>query len=174
MLNSFRLIRLNPNHTIKPFYCGDQDLNDFLFNDAHNYDIGLFAVTYVIENPTKTVAFFSVLNDKISSDDFDSNRKFTSLIKNKFPERKKLRSYPAVKIGRLGIDIEFQNMGLGTQILDYTKQLFVNNNRSGCIFITVDAYQKSLGFYEANKFKYFKESLKENATCPMYFDLTRI
>ena len=37
MLSSFQLIRLNPDHIIKPFDCGDQDLNDFLFYEANKF-----------------------------------------------------------------------------------------------------------------------------------------
>jgi hypothetical protein len=31
-LNNYQLIRLNYNHTIKPFDCGNNDLNEFLIN----------------------------------------------------------------------------------------------------------------------------------------------
>jgi len=174
MIGNFKLIRLAPDHIIKPFDCGDSDLNEFLLVDSHHFNRGLFAVTYIIENDTKTVAFFSVLNDKISSNDFESNKKFAHKIKDHFSGNKKFKSYPAVKIGRLGVDCEFQKNKLGTEILDYVKMLFVSNNRTGCMFITVDAYKQSLDFYVKNDFKYFNEACKGQDTCPMYFDLTII
>ena len=174
MLSNFRLIRLTPDHIIKPFDCGDSDLNEFLLLYSHIFSKELFAVTYIIENDLKTVAFFSVLNDKISSENFESKRKYHLTIRDHFPENKRFRSYPAVKIGRLGVDSEFQKSGLGTEILDYIKMLFVTNNRTGCRFITVDAYKQSLPFYEWNDFIYLDEKDKNDDTRLMYFDLSII
>lgn len=56
-LSDFRLIRLTQEYEIKPFDCGDSDLNDFLFNDSKNYQKELLAVTYIIESDLETVAF---------------------------------------------------------------------------------------------------------------------
>lgn len=58
------------------------------------------------------------------------------------------KSYPAVKIGRLGVGVNHQNNGMGKAILDYTKDSFVNNNKTGCNFIVVDAYKDSVDFYK--------------------------
>jgi GNAT superfamily N-acetyltransferase len=174
MFENFSLIRLSVDYVIKPFDCGDNDLNDFLLQDAHNFTKELFAVTYIIENESKSVAFFSVLNDKISAEEFVSNRKYKSTLRDQFPKNKQFRSYPAVKIGRLGVDLEFQNIGLGTEILDYIKMLFVNNNRTGCRFITVDAYRQSLHFYEQNNFQFLDQKDIDEDTRLMYFDLSII
>ena len=48
--------RFNPNDTIKPFDCGDTDLNGFLLEDdssvpnARHHTNELLAVTYIIED----------------------------------------------------------------------------------------------------------------------------
>jgi hypothetical protein len=65
-IQDFRLVRLTQEFVIKPFDCGDTDLNDFLFNDSKKYQEELLAVTYILESDTDTVAFFSLLNDKIN------------------------------------------------------------------------------------------------------------
>jgi GNAT superfamily N-acetyltransferase len=174
MLDGLTWIRLSPDHQIKPFNCGDSDLNDFLLTNSHIFAQGLVAVTYIIENENKTIAFFSVLNDKISAEDFDSNRKFRNIIQDNFALCKRFKSYPAVKIGRFGIDCEFQKQGLGTEILDYIKVLFVTENKTGCVFLTVDAYRQALEFYERNDFKYLNERDKNEDTRLMYFDLTLV
>ncbi len=174
MFEDFRLIRLTSEQSIKPFDCGDVDLNEFLLSDSHNFSKNLIAVTYVIENDVNTIAFFSLLNDKISVVDFESKRSFKRKIKEYFPDNKKFNSYPAVKIGRFGVHRDYQKTGLGTEILDYIKMLFRNNNRTGCRFITVDAYSQSLRFYERNSFVYLTESDKGEDTRLMYFDLASI
>lgn len=170
-LSGLRLIRLSASHKIKPFDCGDDDLNDFLLNDSQNYSSQLLAVTYLIESDAETAAFFSLLNDKISIEDVDSKTKWRNFFRDVMPEGKRFKSYPAVKIGRLGVCNSFQKKGLGTVILDYIKELFITDNRTGCNYLTVDAYRKSLNYHEKNGFKYLTEKDKDADTRLMYFNL---
>lgn len=44
-----RLVRLTEDHTFKPFDCGNNDLNHFLFDDSKEYLKNRISVTYVIE-----------------------------------------------------------------------------------------------------------------------------
>ena len=161
------LIRLSQEHTILPFDCGDSDLNDYLFTLSKPNYKHLVSVTYLFERSNKTIAFFTVSNDKISYEEIESK----TMWKNFMPHNKRLKNYPAVKIGRLGVHNEVQRQGIGKSILDYIKQLFITNNRTGCKFITVDAYKSSLDFYEKNSFKYFSSKDKDSDTRQMYFDL---
>jgi hypothetical protein len=72
----FEFIHLTPDfNQSHEFNCGDADLNDFLLNDALNYQNELLAVTYLLIDGDQTVAFFSLLNDRISISDVESNRK---------------------------------------------------------------------------------------------------
>ncbi len=66
-----------------------------------------------------------------------------------------------------------QGSGLGREILDWLKILFLTENRTGCRFITVDAYnnENTIGFYERNDFTLLTESDKDSDTRQMYFDL---
>jgi hypothetical protein len=173
-LTDFSLIRLTPATKLKPFDCGDIDLNEFFLRDSHNYQKELLAVTYIIESDNETVAFFSLLNDKLSITEFESGRKFAKYIKAMMPGDKQFRSYPAMKIGRLGISSKYKGKGLGGIILDYIKMLFITNNRTGCKFITVDAYNASTSFYEKNDFLYIPEKEPGSHTKLMYFDLRNL
>lgn len=170
-LEDFKLIRLTPDCEFKSFDCEDKDLNDFLLSNSKKYLSELIAVTYLLESDTNTVAFFSLLNDKISAENFISNNQWNIFRKSIISAEKKFRSYPAMKIGRLAVSHEFKGNDIGTAILDYLKEWFVDNNRTGCKFITVDAYDISLGFYEKNGFKYFTDADKGQDTRAMYFDL---
>jgi predicted GNAT family N-acyltransferase len=169
-----KLIRLELSQTLKPFDCDDSDLNSFFFDDCINYQKKLLAVTYIIEGDDSTVAFFSIFNDKISYKDVAKNpdASLWAKIKNTMPTGKQLGSYPAMKIGRLAVDKNHKGQQIGTIIIDYLKNLFITNNRTGCKFITVDAYSDSLGFYEKNGFVYLTEKDKERDTRAMYYDLS--
>jgi hypothetical protein len=175
--NSIKLIRLEPDTVILPFDCGDTDLNGFLFDDAKNYAKDLMAVTYLIQNEEKTIAYFNFLNDKISHLELDGNlEKFAARVGVLLPKEKShFKSYPAVKIGRLAVHIDFQNgQGYGRKIVNFAKAFFVKNNKTGCKFITVDAYRNSLPFYEKKGYKYLSNKDKKSDTRLMYYNLEAI
>jgi hypothetical protein len=48
------------------------------------------------------------------------------------PKGKRFKSSPAMKIGRLGVSEKYKGAGIGTMIIDYLKELFISNNRTGC------------------------------------------
>ena len=166
-----KIVRLTQDHVFKPFDCGEDDLNEFFLQDAKQYLKGLLAVTYVIEDDTRTIAFFSLSNDRISLS--ESDKATWRRIRSAFPHRKHRSDYPAVKIGRLGVDKNAQHRHIGTDILDFVKQTFITNNRTGCCFVTVDALRSAIPFYEQNGFRPLR---KENTggTVPMYYDLTQL
>jgi predicted GNAT family N-acyltransferase len=165
-----RLIRLTEEHVIKPFDCGDEDLNDFLINSAKYYSTQLLAVTNILENDSDTIAFFNLLNDKVTIEQVSGPREWNRFRK-KFPNAKRISSYPAMKIGRFGVSNQFKGNGIGRDLIGYLKKLFVSNNRTGCRFITVDAYCQSLKFYEKCGFKYLTKNDENEDTRLMYFDL---
>lgn len=99
---------------------------------------------------------------------------------------KRGRSYPAVLIGRIGVNEDFQGFQVGSQLLDFVKAWFYHkDNKTGCRFIVVDAYNKQrvLSYYANNGFKFlFKTEEDEKLyyevdansdihTRLMYFDL---
>lgn len=48
-----RIVRLTQEHTFKLFDCGEDDLNDFLLQDAKQYAKGLLAVSFYESNGFK-------------------------------------------------------------------------------------------------------------------------
>lgn len=167
-------VRLTPDHVLKPFDCGDGDLNDFYLNSAKQHLDSLLAVTYLIENESETICFYSLLNDKISVEDVPQieQRKWGFKLKGK--TGKTYKSHPAMKIGRFAVTNDYRKSGVGTEVMNYIKYLFITNNRTGCRFITVDAYAQSLGFYEKQGFKYMTSSDKDAEERHMFFDLKTI
>ena len=177
MIEDFTLKRLTADHALKGFDCGDDDLNEFFHEDAKKYLDDLLAVTYVFEDGKRTAAFFSVLNDKITNEDAGKNHWFTKLVKkSKIPDRKRRSSYPAVKVGRFGVHKDLRGKGLGSEILDFIKGWFILNNKTGCRYITVNAYncESVTGFYKKNGFEFLTSTDKEKKTRLMYFDLIRL
>jgi GNAT superfamily N-acetyltransferase len=85
-------------------------------------------------------------------------------------------AYPAVKIARFGVRKEFKRQNIGTHTINMIKKMFVTHNRTGCRFITVDAYNEAdvLPFYQHNDFQFFSEKDKNKNQRAMFFDLKRL
>lgn len=60
LLADYEIRKLGLNDRGGSFDCGDEDLNDFIINDAPLYRKALLAMTYVMENKTtgKVIAYF--------------------------------------------------------------------------------------------------------------------
>ena len=165
------------------FDCGESDLNEFFRNDAFNHKKELLAETYYLEPKKATeedlffpVAFVSFLNDSIEVNKDERKSIFGKYIKKTIPYPKyNYRFFPAVKIARLGVYTKYQRRHVGTSLLNMTKEYFLKQNRTGCRFLTVDAYNKEdvIKFYEHNGFKFLWDQDKEKETRIMFFDLKR-
>lgn len=171
--------RFNPGDSIKPFDCGEADLNGFLLEDdpsvanAKHHANELLAVTYVIEDEEKeqTIAYFSLLNDKIEREITD-NAAWNRLARE-IPNIKRRKSQPAVKIGRLAVSSAYQGQGWGARIIAFLKQWFTEENKTGCRFITVDALAEKVGFYEKYGFRVLVTPQEGDETVLMYYDLKK-
>ena len=173
MAEKLQIRKLKEDSVLKPFDCGDDDLNDFFLNDAKRYQKHRLAVTYFEEKEEITMFFFSLRNDRISAND---TTKWNKLGRN-IPNDKRTRkgSYPSVKIGRLGIDKNFQGKGIGIEVMDIIKNFIgFSNYPTGAKFLTVDAYKGSIKYYEKNGFDFLTDEDQEEDTRAMYFDLMRL
>lgn len=170
--------RLNEDEIVPFFDCGDADLNDFITNSAQAYLKAKLAVTYVLidrTSPYKVIAFCSLANDRISLSDFESKTDFNRFRRfQHFPQSKRLKSYPAVKICRLGVDKEMKGRSAGTILLDFIKTYFTVDNKTGCRFLTVDAYANAIPFYQKNGFVILNEDDKDDPTRLLFFDLNDV
>lgn len=172
---SLVIVRLEKGETVKAFDCGDSDLNDFILNESPLYRKEKLAVTYVLEDETDTghehvAAFFSLSNDRISISDFDTKTEYNRFSR-RFNNHKRLKSYPAAKIGRLGVSLEMRGMSVGSFLLDFIKRYFAIDNKTGCRFVTVDAYAAAVPFYLRNGFVPLNDEDIDDPTRLLYFDL---
>lgn len=168
--------RLKLGDIITSFDCNDEDLNDFLLNEAQLYSNELLSVTYVVEDKglKKVLAYFSLANDKISLTDFENKTEFNRFRKQRFVNEKRIRSYPAIKIGRLAIDKSAQHQSIGTYLLEFIEDYFLIDNKSGCRFITVDAYINAIPFYIKNNYQFLNNDDEDKVTRLMFFDLASL
>ena len=177
------LQRLTTALDLSSFKCSKADLNEFLQQDALNYDKELLGRTYVFtldSNPQQIVCFFTVSNDGLKVDHRTNNTR--RKVNKEIPHVKQMKNYPAVLIGRLGVSDDFRGKGIGSQLMDFIKAWFSSDeNKTGCRFLLVDAYNEPevLAYYTRNEFQFLvkeedEEKKDENGkprTRFMFYDL---
>lgn len=168
---SFEFRLLSESADLSSFNCKDDDLNHFLWDDAVPYMTELMAVTYLLvdSKENRIIAYFSLLNDKVSYD--ADNKSIWKKLSKGITYKKRRRNYPSVKIGRFAVSKNYEGKGLGRGLLNFIKIFFTQSNKTGCRFLTVDAYADAVGFYQKNGFDFFTKKDEGKSTRLMFFDL---
>lgn len=168
-----KLIEIKNENDIKPFDCGDADLNGFLVEDAvafHNKHIGK---TFLFINGEEIIGYFCLLNDKITK--IEASNSAWKKVKKLFPHDKHFKGYPAIKIGRLAVSLKYKGQGIGSKILWTIKTDLIDEvTLSDFRFLTVDAYLSAVPFYEKNGFGFLDAEDKNKHTRLMYYDMNEM
>jgi predicted GNAT family N-acyltransferase len=150
---------------IAKFRSADNDLNDFLKDDALNNQTSMLSVTRLVYQNNVMVSYFSLANDSIQKklihpEDGESDYEYSH--------------YPALKIARLAVHEEYEGQGTGTWMLVKSISIaFIIAKYAGCRIITVDAKREAARFYEKYGFKKANTD-KDTDTIPMYLDLNKM
>ncbi|KAA6333950.1 hypothetical protein EZS27_017681 [termite gut metagenome] len=144
----------------KRISCGIDDLDEFFEQDVDNYTQQLLGKSYCFRlqiDSSTIVCVFTVSNSKLRVRDLPSSRK--ERITKNIPFEKRFDGYPAVLIGRLGVNIDYQRKGIGNELMEFIKNWFIDSdNKTGCRFIVVDALnsekQEAINFYKKNGFEF--------------------
>lgn len=164
------LVRLNHEHNLSGFDCGDKDLNEFLTDDALLFTEKRIANTYVLVDDEKIAAYFCLLNDKVSRQDVTNSQ--WKKVKHAFPDGKQFSSYPAIKIGRFAVSSDYKGRNIGKFLMVKLKDMLISSpNYSAFRYLTVDAYLSAIGFYEKNGFVRLTQKEENDHTRLMFFDM---
>ena len=167
------LLKLSSDTDLSGFDCGDDDLNDFLVEDAKGFLDKRIATSYILKDGDYIVAYFCLLNDKISRQDVTNSQ--WKKIKGAFPERKQFGSYPAIKIGRFAVSSKYKGRNVGSDLMSILKSMLnEHSNYSAFRYLTVDAYLSAIEFYKKNGFKILSEKIISDHTRLMFFDMMEL
>ncbi len=173
---TFRLLTRELIATCKPFSCGYDDLDEYFLKDSPLWADQMYGKTYCFvlkDDPQTIVCAFTLSNETIRVDLLPNSQKKRFL--KEIPKEKRIRRYPAVLIGRLGVDIQFSNNGIGTVLMQILKFWFVEaDNKAAVRYLAVDALNNSrtLNYYEKNGFAYlFKDEEQEAVSSRMKLPL---
>lgn len=173
---TYEMRKLDTSEKIESFDCGDTDLNDFILNESFLYrKLCWLSVMYLRIKLISDRLLISVLPmTGISLSDFENKTEFNRFRKHRFVNEKRLKSYPAAKICRLGVDLSVKGQSIGSFLLNFIKSYFIIENKTGCRFLTVDAYAAAVPFYMKNGFVPLNDEDVDSATRLLYFDLNDI
>ena len=152
-------MKLNESHYLNDFDCGDEDLNDFLKNDALKQQNEKLNVTKLIIFDKKIIGYVSLLTDTLLLKNIrDEDLKMD--IRGMLNVNSKNKQLPAVKIGRFAIDKKYSRLGLGSDILlniiNNVKK--IADNDVGLRFVVVEGYAQAYDFYaRKNNFIHLKK-----------------
>lgn len=130
MSTKFRILRLDAEDERPPFVCEDDDLTEFFHEQSIDYCNELLAVTYVLYDSDDVVAYYCVSNDALRKEDVQARSRLQKIFKS-IPFRKRTKSTPAVKIGRLAVADGLTGQNIGSTLLDRIKYDFTYNNKTG-------------------------------------------
>jgi GNAT superfamily N-acetyltransferase len=154
------ILPLDETNDFSFFNCKNEELNDFLKNDALIDQGNLVNRTRLCFFNGSLVGYYSLSAVII---------KMQSVIDGieSFP----YEEYPAIKIVRLAIDSRFEGLGIGTFLMKFILVQVVSICDSiGCRYLLVDSKPGSIGFYKKFDFK-VAEKNKRTKSIPMYLNM---
>ncbi|MBI2145973.1 GNAT family N-acetyltransferase [Candidatus Woesearchaeota archaeon] len=163
---------INPFHSVAYFKSYEQELVDFLIEDAFDNQKKQISITYLwfLKSNKELIAYVTVLADAIS---------LQGEIKEYFKQKGiPYKSLPALKIGRLCVSDRYLGRGIGTLMIEFVLVLAQKISKEiGLRFITTDAKRNanptrdSIHFYKKFGFEVLKQ--REKGTIPLYKDLIK-
>jgi len=180
-LFDFNFIELTDTINLSGFECGENDINNFLKEDALKYQKEKLANTFLfVGDDNHIVAYFCISNDCLV--DKGEAKGFTNSIFNRLhrkthiPNAKRIKQYPAIKVGRLGVDSKYQRCGIVYELMDFIKGFSIENHKAACRFLLLDALNKErqIKYYKKNGFEFLLDEDEKEDNRIMYFDMIKI
>jgi len=166
LLEDCRLCAFPPRREFSFSSVGDDGVDKYFREEAVYFAEQKLAKNYCFvlnATPQKIVCAFSVSNDGIQKQILTNNAR-RSIAKNiPFIKAAKVDAFPAVLIGQLGIAKDFQQQGIGSELLNFIKVwLSQKTYLTEFRFLLVDANRNAVDFYKKNGFALvYKEECAE-------------
>ena len=143
--DDIRVEPLNSDHDFSDFYCANEDLNDFIKNDARREQECMLSRTYLFSYEGDVIGFVSLSADSVSA----PRLRRDDLVRKKDSYKSLYSNLPCILIGRLAVVKRYERQGIGTNILNWAVGLVTNVvcKSVGCRYITVDPKKDALDLY---------------------------
>ena len=135
IVDDIQIERINDKHILNNFQSYEQELINFLREDALQNQQSQISVTYLwfLKKTKEQVGYITLLIDRINLEG-----ELKELFRGKGI---KYHSLPALKVGRLCVDDRFLRKGVGTMMIDFSIKIafHIFEQYAGCRFIVLDA-----------------------------------
>ena len=137
----FRIVPIEGGFVKDGFDCGSLELNRYLFSqssqDVRKYYATLFVAVENIEN--RVIGYYTLSNTSIELNHVPVN------LRRKLP---KYKDVPAIRLGRLAVDVKAQGYGVGSQLLADAVIRSVLNVSAWAIMAVDAKDDKACSFYK--------------------------
>ena len=164
---------------LSDFSCGDDKLDKFFHEEVCLCMKYKYVTAYCVKDQNELIiALFTlaldavVLSTEEEKEDFISDS--STIINEEYIDTfEKQSAFPAINIGHLAVRQDLQSGGIGTFIINFVTNTFIEYKISGCQFITVDSLNnpRTNKFYDKNGFIYQTNSDMYKPTRRMYLPL---
>ena len=135
--------RLSHRSRVSSFCCKEDDLNDFIKNDALIAHSNMTSRTYLCYLNGIVVGFATLAAATIEVKSVEEPP-----IEGYTP-----KTYPCIKLARFAVDKNYEGKGIGPYLLRWVMGKFYQiSDEIGCRYITVDSKKRSMLFYEKHDF----------------------
>ena len=168
--------RIDDASVLSNFYCGIDEMDEFIHNKLQDYLKKAGCDTYTIKQGDEIVAMLSLGEDTLSLDDDDKDDMRSGFVpkpnialdnKDFFAEKE----FPAIEIAYLAVKKEKRKQGIGEYIISQVEEKAQRDNPE-CEFLTVEAYKtkkySAVGFYNKCDFTPAEVPLSYKDTLRMY------
>jgi ribosomal protein S18 acetylase RimI-like enzyme len=168
--------RIDDASVLSNFYCGIDEMDEFIHNKLQDYLNKTGCDTYTIKQGDEIVAMLSLGEDTLSLDDDDKDDMRSGFVpkpnialdnKDFFAEKE----FPAIEIAYLAVKKEKRKQGIGEYIISQVEEKAQRDNPE-CEFLTVEAYKtkkySAVGFYSKCDFTPAEVPLCYKDTLRMY------
>lgn len=154
--------KLKEGDDVSNFNCGNDNTNEFLHDDALEYQKNNLAITFLlIDDSDKIIGYISLAMGGIKSDNPVVFRDLPDVDVSKIP---------VLKIAQLAICEEKQGRYLGKLLIDAAINIADKLKASiGCKYVNLDSYPDKVGYYENLGFETWLNDLTGRDTIPMVY-----
>ena len=126
------------------FSCGNGDLDEFLKSkEVGRYETEGLGKTYLVFHEGVLAAYFTVSLAELRAEYLQTWKSFSG-----FADMN-VEAVPALKIGRLAVDVRFQKRGIGRVLVNYIAGLALEPmGQAGVRLLMVQAKPESIEFYK--------------------------
>jgi GNAT superfamily N-acetyltransferase len=130
---------LDETDKITGFCCGERGIDEFILNEALDFQKERLGVTYLFKHEDALVGFVTLSMADLKRAKMDVDDRLAARIEN----------YPALLIGQLAVCQKFQARDVGTLLCDFCLDRALRFSEGvGCRFILVNAIESAIGFYK--------------------------